>query len=36
VVYGEKYRIMDGVELLERAGVVVEYMPDEQSSDNNQ
>ena len=34
VVYGEKYRIMDGVELLERAGVVVEYMPDEASSDN--
>jgi dCMP deaminase len=29
VVYGEKYRIMDGVELLERAGVVVEYMPDQ-------
>jgi dCMP deaminase len=36
VVYGEKYRIMDGVELLERAGVAVEYMPDEASSDNNQ
>ena len=34
VVYGEKYRIMDGVELLERAGVIVEYMPDEASSDN--
>ena len=34
VVYGEEYRIMDGVELLERAGVVVEYMPDEASSDN--
>ena len=34
VVYGEKYRIMDGVELLERAGVAVEYMPDEASSDN--
>ena len=34
VVYGEKYRIMDGVELLERAGVTVEYMPDEASSDN--
>jgi dCMP deaminase len=35
VVYGEKYRIMDGVELLERAGIVVEYMPDEDSSDFN-
>ena len=34
VVYGEKYRIMDSVELLERAGVTVEYMPDEASSDN--
>ena len=28
VVYGEKYRIMDGVELLERAGVQVDFMPD--------
>ena len=35
VVYGERYRIMDGVELLERAGVIVEYMPDDASSDNN-
>ena len=35
VVYGEKYRIMDGVELLERAGIAVEYMPDENSSDFN-
>ena len=32
VVYGEKYRIMDGVELLERAGVIVEYMPDQVES----
>lgn len=29
VVYGEKYRMMDGVELLERAGIQVDYMPDE-------
>ena len=29
VVYGEKYRLMDGVELLERAGIQVDYMPDE-------
>ncbi len=27
VVYGEKYRLMDGVELLERAGVQVDFMP---------
>ena len=26
VVYGEKYRIMDGVELLERAGIEVVYL----------
>ena len=26
VVYGEKYRIMDGVELLERAGIEVEFL----------
>ena len=30
VVYGEKYRIMDGVELLERAGVKVEFLPDQE------
>lgn len=31
VVYGEKYRLMDGVELLERAGIRVDFMPfDEQ------
>ena len=31
VVYGEKYRFMDGVELLERAGIQVDFMPfDEQ------
>ena len=33
VVYGEKYRIMDGVELLERAGVQVDFMPDSPTSD---
>ena len=27
VVYSEKYRLEDGVELLKRAGVEVEYMP---------
>jgi len=26
VVYGEKYRLTDGIELLERAGVAVEYL----------
>ena len=26
VVYGEKYRLMDGIELLERAGIVVVYL----------
>ena len=28
VVYGEEYRIMDGVELLKRAGVEVEFLND--------
>lgn len=28
VVYGEEYRIMDGVELLKRAGIEVEFLPD--------
>ena len=27
VVYGEKYRLMDGVELLQKAGLQVDYMP---------
>ena len=27
VVYGEKYRLTDGIDLLERAGVKVEYLP---------
>jgi len=27
VVYGDKYRIMDGVDLLQKAGVQVDYMP---------
>ncbi len=26
VVYGEKYRLMDGIELLERAGIEVAYL----------
>lgn len=30
VVYGELYRLMDGVELLKRAGIEVEYLPIEQ------
>jgi len=29
VVYGEKYRIMDGVELLQRAGIEIVYLADE-------
>ena len=28
VVYGEEYRIMDGVELLKRAGIEVDYLDD--------
>jgi len=28
VVYGEEYRIMDGVELLKRAGIEVEFLND--------
>ena len=28
VVYGEEYRLMDGVELLKRAGVEVEFLDD--------
>ncbi|MCQ2210973.1 MAG: dCMP deaminase family protein [Paludibacteraceae bacterium] len=28
VVYGEKYRIMDGVDLLEKAGIEVEFLED--------
>ena len=33
VVYAEKYRLTDGVGLLKRAGVVVEYMnPDEEEA----
>jgi len=27
VVYGELYRLMDGVELLKKAGIQVDYMP---------
>ena len=29
VVYGEEYRIMDGVELLKRAGIEVEHLKEE-------
>ena len=29
VVYGEKYRLMDGIELLERAGIEVVYLGSE-------
>ena len=28
VVYGEKYRLTDGIELLERAGIEIEYLED--------
>ncbi len=28
VVYGEEYRLMDGVELLKRAGIEVEFLPE--------
>jgi len=28
VVYGELYRLMDGVELLKKAGIQVDYMPE--------
>jgi len=28
VVYGELYRLMDGVELLQKAGIQVDYMPE--------
>ena len=31
VVYGEEYRLMDGVELLKRAGVAVECLDDKES-----
>lgn len=31
VVYGEKYRLTDGIDLLERAGVTVEYLPIEEA-----
>ena len=30
VVYGEEYRIMDGVELLKRAGIEVEFLNDKE------
>lgn len=28
VVYGEKYRLMDGVELIERAGIEIVFLPE--------
>jgi dCMP deaminase len=28
VIYGEKYRIMDGVDLLEKAGIEIVFLPD--------
>ena len=31
VVYGEKDRLTDGIDLLERAGVTVEYLPNEEA-----
>ena len=31
VVYGEEYRLMDGVELLKRAGIEVEFLNDQES-----
>ena len=37
VVYAEKYRLTDGIDLLERAGVKVEYMnPDEMGSSSEE
>ena len=31
VVYGEEYRLMDGVELLKRAGITVEFLDDQKA-----
>jgi dCMP deaminase len=31
VVYGEEYRIMDGVELLKRAGIEVVFLNDQKA-----
>lgn len=37
VIYGEKYRIEDGINLLKRANIDVEYVSvDEDSADNNE
>ena len=37
VVYAEKYRLTDGIDLLKRAGVKVEYMnPDEMGSSSEE
>ena len=31
IVYGEQYRLMDGVELLQKAGIQVDFMPFDQA-----
>ena len=36
VVYGEEYRIMDGVELLKRAGIQVEFLQGPENEQMNQ
>ncbi len=35
VVYSEKYRIQDGIELLQRADIEVVYLPDATATNNN-
>ena len=35
VIYGEKYRLTDGLELLKRAGIEVEYIEMPKSSESN-
>ena len=35
VVYGEEYRIMDGIELLQRAGIEVCFLKDENDEKND-
>jgi len=32
VVYGEKYRILDGIELLERAGIEVVFLENQKTT----
>lgn len=36
VVYSREYRLTDGVDLLRRAGIMVEYMPAEQAEEEAQ